>query len=69
MKILVCEPGKHPYVKEIEHTLENLQKEVGGYIQALYPFEEEVAVVFELAKTTNAGGGCTFLMLRLKNEQ
>ena len=45
MKILVCEPGKHPYVKEIEHTLENLQKEVGGYIQALYPFEEEVAVV------------------------
>ena len=36
MKILVCEPGKHPYVKEIEHTLENLQKEVGGYIQALY---------------------------------
>ena len=43
MKILVCEPGKHPYVKEIEHTLENLQKEVGGYIQALYPFEEEVA--------------------------
>ena len=45
MKILVCEPGKHPYVKEIEHTLKNLQKEVGGYIQALYPFEEEVAVV------------------------
>ena len=45
MKILVCEPGKHPYVKDIEHTLENLQKEVGGYIQALYPFEEEVAVV------------------------
>lgn len=45
MKILVCEPGRHPYVKDIEHTLENLQKEVGGYIQALYPYEEEVAVV------------------------
>lgn len=45
MKILVCEPGRRPYVKDIEHTLENLQKEVGGYIQALYPFEEEVAVV------------------------
>ena len=27
MKILVCEPGKHPYVKDIEHTLENLQAE------------------------------------------
>ena len=45
MKILVCEPGKHPYVKDIEHTLENLQKEVGGYIQALYPFGEQAAVI------------------------
>lgn len=45
MKILICEPGKHPYVKDIEHTLENLQKEVSGYIQALYPFEDNVAVV------------------------
>ena len=45
MKILVCEPGKHPYVKDIEHTLENLQHEVDGYIQAIYPFSAEVAVV------------------------
>ena len=36
MKILVCEAGKHPVVKEIEHTLKNLQSVVGGYIQALY---------------------------------
>ena len=46
MKILVCEPGKHPYVKDIEHTLENLQHEVDGYIQALYPSEtDNIAVV------------------------
>ena len=45
MKILVCEPGKHPYVKDIEPELENLQHEVDGLIQALYPFSEEVAVV------------------------
>lgn len=46
MKILVCEPGKHPYVKDIEHTLENLQAEVDGYIQALYPSEtDNIAVV------------------------
>lgn len=45
MKILICEPGKHPYVKNIAHTLENLQKTVGGYIQALYPFEDNAAVV------------------------
>lgn len=44
MKILVCEPFKHPYVKDIEHTLENLQGIVGGLIQALYPYED-VAVV------------------------
>ena len=45
MKILVCEPGKHPYVKDIEHTLEKLQAEVGGHIEALYPFEDQAAVV------------------------
>lgn len=45
-KILVCEPGKPPYVKDIEHTLENLQAEVDGYIQALYPSEtDNIAVV------------------------
>ena len=38
MKILVVEPGKHPYEKEIEGTLKEMQKIVGGRIQALYPF-------------------------------
>ncbi|MEE5994006.1 MAG: DUF3846 domain-containing protein [Oscillospiraceae bacterium] len=45
MKILVCEAGKHPVVKEINHTLKNLQEVVGGYIQAIYPFEEMVTLV------------------------
>lgn len=45
MKILICEPHKRPYVKDIEHTLENLQEIVGGYIQALYPFDDDVAIV------------------------
>ena len=45
MKILVCEAGKHPAVRDIEHTLKNLQSVVGGYIQALYPYEEMVSVV------------------------
>ena len=45
MNILVVEPGKRPYAKEISGELESLQQTVGGYIQALYPFEEEVAVV------------------------
>ncbi len=45
IKILVVEPMKAPYVKEIEHTLRNLQAEVGGSIEAVYPFEDTVAII------------------------
>lgn len=43
--VLVIEPERKPYVKEIENTLESLQHEVGGYIQAVYPWEEPVALI------------------------
>ena len=43
--ILVVEPGKEPYEKEIDSGLSSLQHEVGGYIQAVYPFEEPVAIL------------------------
>ena len=42
---LVVEPGKKPYVKDISFSLESLQKEVGGDIQAVYPFHEPVALI------------------------
>lgn len=42
---LVVEPEKKPYAKKIENNLESLQREVGGYIQAIYPFEEPIAIV------------------------
>ncbi len=45
MKVLLIEPMKEPKVKEIDPSLEAMQKEVGGYIQALFPFEEAVALV------------------------
>lgn len=45
MKILICEPHKRPYIKDVEHTLENLQSIVGGYIQAIYPFDDDAAIV------------------------
>ena len=32
-------------MKEIGEELEDLQHEVGGYIEAVYPFEDEVAIV------------------------
>lgn len=45
IKILTIAPGRFPVVEEIEDTLEKLQEKVGGLIQAVYPFDEEVALV------------------------
>ena len=45
MKILIVEPQKPPYCKDISGTLEELQAIVGGYIQAIYPFDEPIALV------------------------
>ena len=41
MAVLVVEPGMSPYVKEIDSGLKSLQSEVGGWIEAVYPFEED----------------------------
>lgn len=43
--VLVVEPEKAPYTKEIDPGLKSLQREVGGYIEAIYPFPEPVAIV------------------------
>ena len=45
MTVLVVEPEKAPYPKEIGTGLEALQEAVGGYIQAVYPYEEPVALI------------------------
>lgn len=45
MKVLIVEPGKCPVEKEIGGSLEEMQGLVGGYIQAIYPFTDEVALV------------------------
>ena len=45
IKVLAVEPMQEPYVKEIDAGLKSLQKELGGRIQALYPFEEEAVVI------------------------
>lgn len=41
IKVLVVEPERKPYVKVIEHTLENLQSIVGGHIEAVYDVTNE----------------------------
>ena len=46
MKVIIVQPFKKPYVLNIKPSLENYQKIVKGYIQAIYPFEdEEIALV------------------------
>ena len=45
MKVLVIEPHKPPYPLEMDGTLAAMKNLVGGTIQAVYPFEEPIALV------------------------
>ena len=45
MKVLVVRPMEMPEVQEIDHTLSAMQELVGGTIQAVYPFDDPVALV------------------------
>ena len=45
MKVLRISPRQYPEVVEIDGALESLQKEVGGPIQAVYPWDDPVALI------------------------
>ena len=45
IRVLLVEPGEKPRLVTVEHTLEHLQALVGGFIQAVYPWEDPVALV------------------------
>lgn len=45
MRILIIKPLEFPEIKEIDGTLESMQKAVGGSIQAIYSFDDPVAIV------------------------
>lgn len=45
MDVLLIKPGMYPQQIQIGTELEDLQKAVGGNIQAVYPYEEEVALI------------------------
>ena len=45
MKVVIVEPNKKPEVREIGSGLEAMQAVVGGLIEAVYPFEDPVALV------------------------
>lgn len=43
--VVVVEPNKNARVLSIGSDLKSMQKTVGGNIQAIYPFEDPVAIV------------------------
>ena len=45
MKVVAVRPGQVAKVEEIGCELRDMQKFVGGYIEAIYPFEDKVALV------------------------
>ena len=45
LTVLVVEPEQPPYVKNIGDDLRSLQAEVGGNIEAIYPFDDPVAII------------------------
>lgn len=45
MTVLAVMPGKKPTKMELEGSLESMQEFVGGTIQALYPFDDPVAII------------------------
>ena len=44
-RVVLVEPGKAAEITEMELSLKNMQKTVGGLIQAVYPWEDKVALV------------------------
>lgn len=60
MKIVVVEPHKAAYEKEIVHKLENLQEIVGGYIEAIYNNDGTALICNEEGKLQRLEGNRRF---------
>ncbi len=45
MKVIMVEPGRNAQIVEIGNDLKDMQKAVGGYIEAICPFDDDVALV------------------------
>ena len=57
MKVIIVKPFTNPYVANIKGDLESMQKIVGGYIEAVCPFDDE-----EIALVCNEEGKINGLM-------
>ena len=51
--VIFCEPGKKAVVKEIDSSLESMQKVVEGYIEACYVLPDAVIICNEEGKINN----------------
>lgn len=45
IRVILVESGKKAKIAEIENTFEEKQRIVNGYIEVVYPFDEEVCIV------------------------
>ena len=45
MEVLIVEPGQYPHMERIGSDLASLQKAVDGDIQAIYPYDDPVALI------------------------
>ena len=45
MQVVIVEPKKKPVVQDIDSDQKSKQKIVGGSIQAIFPFDEPVALI------------------------
>ena len=45
MNVVLVEPNKEARIVKIDNTLKAMQGTVGGYIEAVYPYDDNVAIV------------------------
>lgn len=60
ISVLIKEPGKDAYRTEIDNTLESLQREVGGYIEAVTIADGLVLICDEEGKLKNKPANFAF---------
>lgn len=45
IQVVLCEPRKKARITTITNTLSSLQQIVGGHIEAVYPFDDPIAII------------------------
>lgn len=67
MKVIQVLRGKEPQVKEIADSLAALQSEVGGYIECVTPFGDNIAIIVNEEGKLNGWPPNRFLVYKKQN--